>query len=313
MNGKPDRIAVIVPIYNQERFLERTLSSLEQQTDPDFVALCVNDGSDDRSPGILESFSARDPRFVVIDKENGGLVSARNAALDRIMGMPDVKVVTFLDGDDFAHPQLLEAVRHYSDCHPLALVHWTYQSKDEANFLSRRYSFGPRRCREAVVGPNVWSWAFPKALIGDIRFARGTEGAEDTVFSHEVIYRRRPKVVAIPESLTFYAINPGSAMHREFTADDFVKRNAVLERMILIVSADRPALDRLCRNELPAMLKQFYKHLDRTRPDENEICRRLFVRELHSLRRRGLLRMNFWNPKYFRQYLRFCRLMRESE
>ena len=66
-------ISVIIPVYNVEKYLRRCLDSVLNQTFTDWVAICVNDGSPDNSAAILSEYAARDARFKIVTKENGGL------------------------------------------------------------------------------------------------------------------------------------------------------------------------------------------------------------------------------------------------
>ena len=79
-------VSVIVPVYNVERYLERCLQSITNQTFNNIEIICVNDGSTDASGEILEGYAKKDSRIVVINKDNGGLSSARNAALPYVNG-----------------------------------------------------------------------------------------------------------------------------------------------------------------------------------------------------------------------------------
>lgn len=97
-------VSIIIPVYNVERFLGECLDSVLVQTFGDFEAVCVNDGSTDRSPQILEAYAAADPRIRIINQENGGLSAARNAGLAHAQG----KYVAFLDSDDLLTPDMLE-------------------------------------------------------------------------------------------------------------------------------------------------------------------------------------------------------------
>ena len=97
-------ISIIVPVYQVEKYLERCIASVLAQTVSDYECILVNDGSTDRSGELCNQYAAQDPRFFVIHKENGGLSSARNAALDVAKGA----YICFLDSDDVLHPRMLE-------------------------------------------------------------------------------------------------------------------------------------------------------------------------------------------------------------
>ncbi len=91
------KVSVIVPIYNSEKYLEKCLDSLVFQTFKDIEIICVNDGSLDNSKNIIERYSKKDERIVIINKENGGISSARNAGIKVAKG----EYIGFLDSDDF--------------------------------------------------------------------------------------------------------------------------------------------------------------------------------------------------------------------
>ena len=76
-------VSVLIPVYNVENYLPVCLDSVLAQTLTEMEIICVNDGSTDKSLEILREYQKKDARIQVIDKENGGLPSARNAALDR--------------------------------------------------------------------------------------------------------------------------------------------------------------------------------------------------------------------------------------
>ena len=81
-DSTPIRLSIIIPVYNTERFLKDCLDSLLHQGIEDCEFLCVNDGSTDSSPRILEEYAARDARFRVLHQENAGLSAARNRGVE---------------------------------------------------------------------------------------------------------------------------------------------------------------------------------------------------------------------------------------
>ena len=93
-------VSIVVPIYNAENYLRRCVDSILNQEYTDFELLLVNDGSTDASGDICEEYGDRDPRVIVIQKENTGVSDSRNRALDRARG----KYLQFLDSDDWITP-----------------------------------------------------------------------------------------------------------------------------------------------------------------------------------------------------------------
>lgn len=93
-------VSIIVPIYNAEQYLRRCVDSILNQEYTDFELLLVNDGSTDASGDICEEYGDKDPRVIVIQKENTGVSDSRNRALDRARG----KYLQFLDSDDWITP-----------------------------------------------------------------------------------------------------------------------------------------------------------------------------------------------------------------
>lgn len=93
-------VSVIVPVYNGEKYIRECLDSLINQTHKNLEIVVVNDGSTDGTKGILKSYKKMDSRIKVINKANGGVSTARNAALNIISG----EFVHFLDADDWMSP-----------------------------------------------------------------------------------------------------------------------------------------------------------------------------------------------------------------
>ena len=99
------RFSVIIPVYNAEKTLRRCVDSVLSQLGDRDEVLLVNDGSKDGSGAICAEYAGRDVRVRLIDKENGGVSSARNAGLDAARG----DYVLFVDSDDWVSGDLLSA------------------------------------------------------------------------------------------------------------------------------------------------------------------------------------------------------------
>src|SRR3954447_16249370 len=98
------RVSVVVPIYNVEDYLAECLESLAAQTFEDLEVIMVDDGSTDGSAAIAESFAARDPRFKLVRRVNGGLSAARNTGIEAATG----EFLAFVDSDDLVAPDAYE-------------------------------------------------------------------------------------------------------------------------------------------------------------------------------------------------------------
>ena len=99
-----DKISVVVPIYNVEKYLEKCIKSILNQTYNNLEIILVNDGSTDNCLNICKKFEKIDKRIFVINKENGGLSEARNYGIDKATG----KYITFVDSDDYIDEDYLE-------------------------------------------------------------------------------------------------------------------------------------------------------------------------------------------------------------
>lgn len=101
-------ISLIMPVFNGERTLLRSLDSVARQTFPGFECILVDDGSTDGSAALLHEYADRDPRFRVISIPNGGVSHAKNMGLDEARG----DFIAFLDCDDTLEPTALEILYH---------------------------------------------------------------------------------------------------------------------------------------------------------------------------------------------------------
>ena len=105
------KISVIVPVYNVEKYLNRCIDSILNQSYSDFELILVDDGSPDNSGKICDEYAQMDERVRVIHKENGGVSLARNAGIDNARG----EYITFIDSDDSIKGNFLESAIAHMD------------------------------------------------------------------------------------------------------------------------------------------------------------------------------------------------------
>ncbi|MGN0493212.1 MAG: glycosyltransferase family 2 protein [Acutalibacteraceae bacterium] len=112
------KVSVIMPVYGVEDYVGKAIESIKNQTLTDWEFFCVDDGTKDRSGEICDEYAAKDPRIIVIHKENGGAPSARNVAIDKAKG----KYMYFMDSDDWAEPTMLEDMYNLAERDSAQLV-----------------------------------------------------------------------------------------------------------------------------------------------------------------------------------------------
>lgn len=115
-------ISVVVPVYNVEKYLERCVRSILEQTYQNLEVILVNDGSTDQSGKICDALAAQDQRIRVVHKENGGLSDARNAGIQQAKG----SYISFFDSDDWVEAHIIETGIRELQKNRLDVVIWGY-------------------------------------------------------------------------------------------------------------------------------------------------------------------------------------------
>lgn len=129
-----------MPCYNQEKYIRQTLENVISQDLKDWECILINDGSKDKTLSILRTYESKDSRFVVIDKENGGPSSARNAGLKIAKG----KYILPLDSDDLIDKTYTTKAIDYLETHPnvkLVYCKAKYFGKIEKEWNLKEYNF----------------------------------------------------------------------------------------------------------------------------------------------------------------------------
>ena len=225
-----EKISVIVPIYNVEEFLPRCIDSLINQTYSNLEIILVDDGSPDKCGVICDGYKEKDSRIIVIHKENGGLSDARNVGLKISSG----KYVSFVDSDDYVHPQYYEVlyralISNNSDivvceCEKVYdIKNVNYEKKSEKiDFCSYEAkekimnNFFNKNCGITVIACNK---LFKKELFSDIEFPKG-KIHEDEATTYRVFYKSR-KVTYINQPLYFYYQRQNSITGEKLTRKNF--------------------------------------------------------------------------------------------
>lgn len=219
-------VSVIVPVYNVEKYLSFCLDSIINQTLSDIEIICVNDGSTDNSELILKNYAAFDKRIKIINKENGGLSSARNTGVQAAQG----EYIIFVDSDDYISPVLLEKVIAFSKKHKVDYVSFNYFSqlqnppKTCLSFCAVEHSIENKSLLEKNIPDTIfsnipisaWSKLYKTQIIKDYDM-KFTEGMiyEDGPWTFEYFCHCK-KLLFTNMPLYFYRVNrEGSIMSQK--------------------------------------------------------------------------------------------------
>lgn len=218
-------ISIVIPVYNIEKYLKVSLDSIQAQTFKDFEAICVNDGSKDKSLDILNQYASMDSRIKVVSQENGGSGSARNNGLSKAQG----KYVIFLDGDDYFEPELLEKLYNLAEAHNADIsVCSSRKVDDDGNITETRNPNSPLNLAKvplkkpfsykdfpedifSLIGTVPWNKLYLRKMLleNNLKFPALT-GPDDLCFVH-MANTCAEKIVVIDDELINYRYNrPGS-------------------------------------------------------------------------------------------------------
>ena len=214
-------ISVIVPVYNVENYLEKCLDTIVNQTFSDIEIVCVNDGSTDNSRKILEKYKENDSRIIIIDKENGGLSSARNAGLKVATG----KYISFIDSDDWVDLTMLEKLYQnitslntdISICSVNLYDEQEQKIKDAESYFNLSYfdssfdgkAFSYKDTKDFLMDVCVMAWnkLYRKSFLDECK-AEFPDGLifEDGPFFFSIFFKTQ-RVSIVRDFLYYYRIN----------------------------------------------------------------------------------------------------------
>lgn len=210
-------ISVIVPIYNVEKYLDRCVDSIINQTYKNLEIILVDDGSPDNCPKMCDDYAKKDSRIKVVHKENGGLSDARNAGMKVATG----EYVAFIDSDDYIsldfYETLLETiVDNDSDIVECGVVKFYENEKfDEYSDDLKVTNYETVDALDGLISENpfkqhVWNKLYKSSVALDIPYAVGKLN-EDEFWTYQV-FGKAKKVTRINKTMYYYFQRNGSIM-----------------------------------------------------------------------------------------------------
>ncbi len=229
------KVSFIIPVYNTEKYLRECLDSVVNQTLRDIEIICVDDGSSDGSPCILEEYRAKDSRVVVIKQANSGLSSARNRGMHRAHG----EYISFVDSDDYLELNALERASKIAKDRNLDIIQFDRERFFDSEKLAKNSHVQLKHITESTEVMSgvqylktskdqgtyfvtVWSALWRRAFLEEhhISFKEGIIH-EDHLFSFQA-YMAADRVMRIPDKFYHRRVREDSIMTRPKTAQNVI-------------------------------------------------------------------------------------------
>lgn len=261
------RLSIIIPVYNNEMYLRSTLQSVLGQTYSDFEILIVDDGSTDSSLDICQEFAQKDNRLRVIQKENGGVSSARNCGLEEATG----RYIAFVDSDDCIDPEMYAVMISVLEKTEADFVNCCVVK--ERCYMPQSYQKGAVEVSnlplENILKKNCFidsslNKVYRRELIGNTRFDENISYSEDKLFVTELILKAE-KLAFVSNTFYHYIQHENSLSWQDTEAvwkGNFQVHQRIYQRM-LDMHTTGPILNSTFRGyvlSIIALLRYAVKH-----------------------------------------------------
>lgn len=223
-----DKISIIVPVYNVEKYLEKCVKSIINQTYTNLEILLINDGSTDNSLEICKKLIKIDDRIKIFDIKNSGVSFARNFGVENSTG----KYIVFVDSDDYVSKNMVELLYYalkkedadFSVGKVEHIYELTEREESDLNFDCVDTLVWDSKCalREFLNTKRTSFFPvakmFKKDLLENFKFNLNYKLAEDALFLTEILLESNRKVVFVDYTIYFY-------LHRQNSATTTINSN----------------------------------------------------------------------------------------
>ena len=287
MNSKP-WVSIIIPVYNVEKYLDKCVASVVNQTYTNLEIILVDDGSPDNCPAMCDAWKANDSRIKVIHQQNGGLSHARNEGLKIATG----EFIGFVDSDDWIELNMIERLLTTLLETDADIASCCFQSEREGSEAIINKSLSPKRkeytsedaLKDLFLGKRflqvvVWNKLYRKSVISGLSFPVGRL-YEDGCWTAQALGNAR-KVVCIDTPLYHYLYRPESLSHdARQKLKRFHDEHEMIERRLDYIHEHHPSLEKFaflklqdfcCREYLDFSIH--YRHLDSDGAIRNDLNR----------------------------------------
>ncbi len=224
-----DLISVIIPGYNVEKYIEKCVKTVVNQTYTNLEIILVDDGSKDKSPELFDALAETDSRIRVIHKPNGGLSDARNAGLEVMTG----RYVAFLDSDDYISENYFE-ILYNAICEKNATtaVCGVYKV-DENDKITGEYKVTQHHETEVCTGKEIfirgskgdwqyvtsWGKVYDAEIFKTLRFPLRRLHEDEYTFPQ--IYLEQERIACVTEQMYYYLQRSDSIMGSGYSEKEY--------------------------------------------------------------------------------------------
>ncbi len=287
-----DLISVIVPVFMVEPYLDECIQSIVDQTYHNLEIILIDDGSPDRCPQICDKWAEKDPRIIVIHKENSGVSRARNSGIGKANG----RYIVFVDSDDFLEPVYIEYLyRALCDTGAdLSECRYTRSPVLSENTLARAAMAQPvlLTAEEALwiwshpekqeFNLVVWNKMYRRELIKEVSFAEGYGGGEDVLFTC-FVFGKCGKIARIENELYHWRNTPGSASKK--FPDNTLQSIELLLAALEYLKQEYPSIAAETKIQMCHIMNAFFYalHYETALENEKEVKEKMlsFRRRIH--------------------------------
>lgn len=269
-----EKISVIIPIYNVEKYLNKCVESVVNQTYKNLEIILVDDGSPDKCPQICEEWAKKDNRIKVIHKQNGGLSDARNYGINKSSG----DYLIFIDSDDYISLDCIEILYNSLKNNNSKISVARYINVmdgivvDNLTFSKKTYEFSIvdywNNYFEAILdkkydvsSPYIIACCklFKKELFDQIEFPLGKIN-EDEFTTYKVI-DKCDKIIFVDQPLYYYLRRTGSIMNSLSFEKSLDSIEAFWDRHTCFVSDEKynPIIEKSYIFTLESLIEKYFK------------------------------------------------------
>ena len=210
-----DSVSIVIPAYNAEKTIIRCLDSIVNQTYKNLEILVINDGSKDKTQELVESY--KDERIILINKENGGVSSARNKGIEVATG----EYITFIDSDDYvAHDYIETLLIPCQNGADISCSNYLMVDENGVPLNNRKNDFSEDfEITAQEIADDYFKWLdlgivnfsarfFRRSVLGESRYSTELKWGEDGSFNIEN-FKKMNKMHLSAEKRYFYVIHSG--------------------------------------------------------------------------------------------------------